>query len=200
MSIHHTSTVPDSPLFFACHLQKPPSRGTGAADLPEAGGPPGHWQLVSCFATRNPAFNSTHQLRLVGSWNLPKIHRVVFFYILGRLLWEFWTINSSWVGLKCQIFESVCKHRKGEFILEHPIFGQIIATSHDRFPPNGKSLAISGKPRSRLVKYYSIWPDPIFGHFFTVLTSVNCQRCEKRMSNGIFVAWDDFWMSQLGEK
>ena len=40
--------------------------------------------------------------------------------------------------------------------------GQIIATSHDRFPPKGsflegKSPAISGKPR--LVKYYSIWPE-----------------------------------------
>ena len=39
--------------------------------------------------------------------------------------------------------------------------GQIIATSHDLTPKGsfleGKSPAISGK--SRLVKYYSIWPD-----------------------------------------
>ena len=44
----------------------------------------------------------------------------------------------------------------------HNKSGQIIATSHDRFPPKGsvlegKSPAISGK--SRLVKYYFIWPD-----------------------------------------
>ena len=40
--------------------------------------------------------------------------------------------------------------------------GQIIATSHDRFTPNGGLVRkmgplISGK--SRWVKYYSIWPD-----------------------------------------
>ena len=41
--------------------------------------------------------------------------------------------------------------------------GQIIATSHDRFPPHGR---VVGEPclkwpsgKSRLVKYYSIWPD-----------------------------------------
>ena len=45
---------------------------------------------------------------------------------------------------------------------------QIIATSHDQKPPigsglEGKSPKISGK--SRLVKYYFIWPD-IFGQIF----------------------------------
>ena len=56
--------------------------------------------------------------------------------------------------------------------------GQIIATSHDRFPPNdGLVREIPGYFREidRLVKYYSIWPDieyyttQLYGDLSTVL-------------------------------
>ena len=42
------------------------------------------------------------------------------------------------------------------------ISGQIIATSHDRFPPNGglvREIPENFREIVWLVKYYSIWPD-----------------------------------------
>ena len=59
--------------------------------------------------------------------------------------------------------------------------GQIIATSHDRFPPNGGDCKGNGTPaisgKSRLVKYYFIWPDSMHIHIYVYATNINiyCQ-------------------------